>query len=163
MPGTWTMDLRSLPSVVRAFAAKAIACWILKVTLASLKITKHAVERAGSDWAKQKWFDLHCKTGQAYNPLAAYPALYPGCHPASRGPEQEKDRDRRMAMFREVCTRAAVFPQNQAIGALFGGVQFSRVNAALSKERPKVLADASEQLRQKAVLHTDVLKDEKRE
>jgi len=151
------MAILSLLSVVLALAALIIAYCTLKVTLDSLKITKQSVERARLDWARQKWFDLYFKADQAYNALEEYQALYQGCNPAICSPEQEKDRNRLMDIFREACTMAAVFPKNEAVEAFFGCVQFSNVNDALSKQRLKAFADALEQLRQKALVHKDVL------
>ncbi len=151
------MDMINLLGITLAFAALGIACWTLKVTIDSLRITKQSVERARIDWARQKWFDLYFKADQAYNSLDEYQALYQYCNPAICSPEQERDRNKLMDIFREACTMAAVFPKNHAIDAFFECVRFSNVNDALSKQRLKSLADALEQLRQKALVHKDIL------
>jgi len=143
--------------VILAFAALVIAVWTLKVTLDSLKVTKESIERARMDWAKQKWFDLYFKADQAYNALEEYQALYQSCNPAICSPQQEKDHNRLMDIFREACTMAAVFPKNQAIDTLFKSVNFTTVTDALSKDRLKILSDALELLRQKAFINADVL------
>jgi hypothetical protein len=87
-----------------------------------------------------------------------YQAPYQGCDPALCGREQEKHRNKLVEIFPAACTMAAVFPQNQAIDAWLGWVQVSNVDDAVCKERLQVRADALEQLRQKALVHKDVLK-----
>jgi hypothetical protein len=148
-----TMDVLNLLGVVIAFAALLIAWW-------TLIVTKQSVERARIDWAKEKWFDLYFKADQAYNALDEYQALHQGCNPAVCSPEQERDHNKLMDMFREACTMAAVFPKNPATDALFKSVNFTSVNDALSKERLKVLSDALDLLRQNALVNSDVLRIE---
>ena len=100
---------------------------------------------------------LYFKADQAYNALDEYQALYKGCNPAICSPEQEKDHNELMDIFREACTMAAVFPKNPAIDALYDSVKFTNVTDALSKERLKALSDALELLRQNALINVDVL------
>jgi hypothetical protein len=101
--------------------------------------------------------DLYFKADQAYNALDEYQELYNGCNPAIASPEQQKDHNRLMDIFREACTMAAVFPKNEAIDTLFKSVKFTTVTDALSKDRLKELSDALELLRQKAFINADVL------
>jgi hypothetical protein len=144
------MDVLNLVGVILAFAALLIAWW-------TLKVTKQSVERARIDWARQKWFDLYFKADQAYNALEEYQALYQGCNPAICSPEQEKDHNKLMDIFREACTMAVVFPKNPAIDSFCDSVKFTNVSDALSKERLEELSDALELLRQKALINRGVL------
>ena len=70
---------------------------------------------------------------------------------------QMQDFNRLMHLFREVHTMALVFPKSEVTDALFASTQFNNIIEALSRDKLKVLMDALELLRQKALVDKDVL------
>jgi hypothetical protein len=101
---------------------------------------------------------LYFKADQAYNALDHYQRLYQSSNPAVQSEQQQlRDHNELMHLMRETGAMAMVFPKNAATHALFESTKFRQFNDALLKERLQSLFDASELLRERALINKGVL------
>jgi len=150
----------AIVSFVASLVSAAIANW-------SRKDAKRIADRAHDEWAQQKWFDLYFLTNSAYD---AMEKLQADCNIQDsrllsiRGGGNYSDRANVViCLFREIQAMAMVFPQCATIDLLCAATSgFSDdpfdPRGLRSKERLKTLMDAMNDMREKALVDSSVLK-----
>jgi hypothetical protein len=152
--------LVAIVSFIAALVSAAIANW-------SRKDAKRIADRAHDEWAQQKWFDLYFSTNSAYD---AMEKLQRDCIvqtgrliSIAGGGNYPERANPVIFLFREIQAMAMVFPQCTTIDMLCAATSgFSDDSndpkGLLSKERLKNLMDAMNDIREKALVDSSVLK-----
>ena len=149
--------LVAIVSFVASLISAAIANW-------SRKDAERIADRAHDEWAQQKWFDLYFSTNSAYDAMEKLQAdcnLQNGRLISIRGGGNYPDRAIVViCLFREIQAMAMVFPQCTTIDRLCAATSgfVNDQNEMLSKERLNTLMDAMNDIREKALVNTSVLK-----
>jgi hypothetical protein len=146
----------AIASLIAAIASAAIANW-------SRNDAKRIAEFAHDEWAQQKWFDLYFSTNSAYDAMEKLQAdavvqksgiiNFHGGNYSDRANEV-------IHLFREIQAMAMVFPQSTAIDMLCAATSgfVDDPKEMLSSKRLKNLMDAMDEIREKALVDTSVLK-----
>ena len=146
----------AIVSLIAAIVSAAIANW-------SRKDAKRIAELAHDEWAQQKWFDLYFSTNSAYDAMEKLQAdavvqksgiiNFHGGNYSDRANEV-------IHLFREIQAMAMVFPQSPAIDMLCAATSgfVDDPKEMLSSQRLKNLMDAMDEIREKALVDTTVLK-----
>jgi hypothetical protein len=161
--GTLASDYVSTASLVVAIASFVASVVSAAIAKGARKDAESIAERAHDEWAQQKWFDLYFSTNSAYDAMEKLQGdsvvqrngtinLHGGNYP-DRANEV-------IRLFREIHAMAMVFPRCPAIDTLCAATSgfVDDPSEMLSKQRLKNLMDAMNDIREKALVDTSVLK-----
>jgi hypothetical protein len=129
-----------------------------------MKDAKRIADRAHDEWAQQKWFDLYFSANSAYDAMEKLQKdcnLQNGRLLSIQGGGNFPDRANEViCLFREIQAMAMVFPQCPAIDMLCAATSGFVDDPAemLNKQRLKNLMDAMNDVREKALVDSSVLK-----
>jgi hypothetical protein len=150
-------------SLIVAAASLIVSLIAAAVAKQSLDQSKRVADRDSTDWRQRKWFDLYFEAEKAYDALDQFQAEYCDGAP-TRHDEGWNDFARQvntlMSMIRRVHAMAAVFPMNPAVDKLFKSAVFPTEADLLSTERKKMMFDAVQDIREKALIQNlDILSE----
>ena len=153
-----TIEVSSLVVALASLLATIFVGWISVHFARRAQLeAKDAVERSHSDWRQQKWFDLYFEAHLAYDLLDRFQAVANSLGGAQLG-DLQAALDDVTRQFRKVHTLALVFPKCKEIDQLIEATSgLSSEAAARKKDRLPGTLEASEGIRQLALLDADVL------
>jgi hypothetical protein len=164
-------DYVSIAALVVAIASFIASLASVAIAKGARKDAERIAERAHDEWAQQKWFDLYFLTNSAYDAMSK---LQADCNVQAdrlisiRGGGNYPDRvDAVIRLFREIQAIATVFPRSAAIDMLCAATSeaidtlraaFDANTKRLSEDSLKKLKDAMNNIQEKALVDTSVLK-----
>jgi hypothetical protein len=139
----------------------------LFAAIASVLVSRHSLQQAEKvssrdqrNWRQRTWFDLYVKASEAYDFFDFFQKKYTGNHPVYVNEDYVPDWNHLMALMRQTHAMAAVFPKNVVIDELFESTAaFKNPPEALLPERLAKVFNAVQNLRDQAILDTNILGD----
>jgi hypothetical protein len=122
----------------------------------TLKQAKEVADRAGADWRQQQWFTLFFEANAAYDLLERFHSIVnvPG---GAATQDLQAGLGAATLQMKKAQGLAEVFPKCVEVDALFEATKFPTYNDYVRPEKLKLLFEAVEGLRQKALVSLDVL------
>jgi hypothetical protein len=163
----WTTLRLSIASLVVAIVSFVSSLVSAAIANSSRRDAQRIADRAHDEWAQQKWFDLYFSTNSAYDAMEKLQKdciVQTGRIISIAGGGNFSDRANVVVfLFREIQAMAMVFPKCTTIDILCAATSGFvddplDPKGLLSKERLKNLMDAMNDIREKALVDSSVLK-----
>lgn len=157
---TLRLSIASLIVAIVSFVSSLVSAAIAN---SSRKDAKRIADGAHDEWAQQKWFDLYFSTNSAYDAMEKLQAdcfvPTPGVIAIHHGNYSDRANEV-IRLFREIQAMAMVFPKCTTIDMLCSATSgfVDDPNEMLSKQRLTNLMDAMNDIREKALVDSSVLK-----
>ncbi len=157
---TLRLSIASLVVAIVSFVSSLVSAAIAN---RSMKDAKRIANRAHDEWAQRKWFDLYFSADSAYDAMEKLQAdsvvQKSGTINIHNGNYLDRANEV-IRLFREIQAMAMVFPQCPAIDMLCAATSgfVNDASQMLSKQRLKNLMDAMNDIREKALVDSSVLK-----
>ncbi|MGO8756774.1 MAG: hypothetical protein ACLQG3_01495 [Terracidiphilus sp.] len=159
----WTTLNISIASLVVAVVSFIASLASAAIANGARKDAERIAARAHDEWAQQKWFDLYFSTNSAYDAMEKLQAdcIVQTNRLISIAGGSYPDRANEVVrLFREIQAMAMVFPKCTAIDMLCAATSgfVDDQKEMLSKQRLKNLMGAMNEIREKALVDSSVLK-----